>query len=207
MKLEKLQYLENEFLKVYPDGFDTPDLHEIAKKHKMDKMQTFVEEKFSIEKFHDTEGVFESFEKLISKSSLVSVFEKTKFRNEAKVMTSDEKQDLVSGLHDFLYGDQALGFSKQVAVLQKYKMAKWPILTVLGLYMNPNVEVLVKPTTVKGILKYFEVESFQYTPKANYAFYDDYRRFINDIKSKAGEDLHIDNAAFCGFLMMTIQSK
>ncbi|WP_430885292.1 hypothetical protein [Fusibacter sp. JL216-2] len=206
MKLEKLQHLENEFFKVYPEGFDAPDLQEIAKKHKMDKMQTFVKENFAKDKFESTEEVFEDFVKLISKSSLVSVFEKTKFRNEAKIMTSGEKEELVAGIYAFLYGNQAQGFAKQLAVLQKYKMAKWPILTVLGLYMNPNHEVLVKPTTVKGILKYFEVEEFQYTSKANYAFYDAYRQFINEIKSEAGEHLHIDNAAFCGFLMMSIES-
>lgn len=207
MKLDKLEHLENEFLMVYPQGFDSPELQAIAKKHKMDKMQTFVKENFSKDKFEDGQGIFESFVKLISKSSLVSVFEKTKFRNEAKVMTESEKEELVSGLYEFLYGDQAIGFEKQVAVLQKYKMAKWPILTVLGLYMNPGVEVLVKPTTVKGILKYFEVEAFHYSPQANYDFYKDYRGFINDIKDKARDHLHVDNAAFCGFLMMSIQSK
>ncbi len=73
MKLEKLQHLENEFFKVYPEGFDAPDLQEIAKKHKMDKMQTFVKENFAKDKFESTEEVFEDFVKLISKSSLVSV--------------------------------------------------------------------------------------------------------------------------------------
>lgn len=97
------------------------------------------------------------------------------------------------------------GLQNSWLFFKKYKMAKWPILTVLGLYMNPNHEVLVKPTTVKGILKYFEVEEFQYTSKANYAFYDAYRQFINEIKSEAGEHLQIDNAAFCGFLMMSIE--
>lgn len=205
MKLEKLDALEVAFFKNYPDGFDDPEFAVIKKKHKMDKMQDFVLEHFSKESFEDKEGVFENFVKLIGKSSLVSVFEKTKFKGESKGMSVDEKNQLVEGLYDFLYVDQEAGFEKQIDVLNRYKMAKWPILTVLGVYLNPEEEVLVKPTTVKGILKYFEVEDFKYTSKANYGFYKDYRTLINRIKAKAGEQLDIDNAAFCGFLMMTIQ--
>jgi len=205
MNLTKLENLENEFLMVYPEGFESPELAEIAKKHKMGKMQEFVKSNFSKDCFNEPQEVFENFVKLISKSSLVSVFEKTKFRNEAKVMTSEEKEILVKGLYEFLYVDQELGFNKQISVLIKYKMAKWPILTVLGLYMDPDTEVLVKPTTVKGILSYFEVDEFKYTSKANFEFYDQYRQLINEIKVEASEHLKIDNAAFCGFLMMSIK--
>ncbi len=171
----------------------------------MDKMKTFVDENFAKDKFEDVDLAFENFVKLIGRSSLVSVFEKTKFKNEAKVMTTEEKTMLIEGVYEFVYGDQESGFNKQIAVLQKYKMAKWPILTVLGVYMHPEYEVLVKPTTVKGILNYFEVEEFKYTSKANYEFYDQYRQLVNKIKTKADEHLQIDNAAFCGFLMMSIK--
>ena len=205
MNLNKLEPLEIEFLKVYPQGFDSEELKEIEKKHKMGKMQEFVKENFAKDKFDDVEATFESFTKLISKSSLVSVFEKTAFRNEAKIMTGSEKEAIVKGAYEFLYGDQEKGFEMQVEALAKYKLAKWPILTVLGLYMQPEYEVLVKPTTVKGILKYFEVETFKYTSKANYTFYKDYRDLVNEIKEKASEHLQIDNAAFCGFLMMSIK--
>ncbi len=205
MKVEKLAKLEDAFLQEYPDGFDSPDLLAIGKKHKMGKMQEFVEAEFNEAAFTDVNKVFESFVKLISKASLVSVFEKTKFRNIAPTFTMEERTLLVEGLKEFLYGDQATGFSMQVDVLTRYKMAKWPILTVLGLYMHPGEEVLVKPTTVKGILKYFEVEDFTYTSKANYEFYAQYRQLVNDIKEKASERLDVDNAAFCGFLMMSIQ--
>lgn len=159
MNLEKLKVLEDAFFKAYPDGFDNPEFAEIKKKHKMEKMQDFVKESFTKENFDDPILVFEHFSKLVSRSSLVSVFEKTKFRNEAKVMTESEKIKLAEGVYEFLFVDQKAGFEKQVEVLNTYKLAKWPILTVLGLYMNPEVEVLVKPTTVKGIMKYFEVRS------------------------------------------------
>jgi hypothetical protein len=205
MKLEKLDLLEEEFLKAYPEGFESPELVAIKKKHKMDKMQTFVSTHFTKSSFEDPLEVFEQFTKLISKSSLVSVFEKTQFRNDAKIMSDLERQSISNSIYEFLYGNQGAGFEGLIDVLTAYKLAKWPILTVIGLYMHPEYEVLVKPTTAKGILKYFEVEEFKYTSKPNYAFYEAYRTLINEIKEDAGNHLKVDNAAFCGFLMMTIK--
>ncbi len=51
----------------------------------MDKMQTFVKENFAKDKFESTEEVFEDFVKLISKSSLVSVFEKQSFETKPRL--------------------------------------------------------------------------------------------------------------------------
>ena len=98
-----------------------------------------------------------------------------------------------------------MGFSMQIEVLDTYKMAKWPILTVLGVYMRPETEVLVKPTTVKAVLNYFEVEDFAYASKPNYEFYARYRDLVNKLKKETGKILQVDNAAYCGFLMMTIR--
>lgn len=207
MNINKLERAENIFLNLYPEGFESPELQEIAKKHKMVKMQSFVSENFSLGAFEQVDAVFEAFVKLISRSSLVSVFEKAKFKDVAKALSPTEKEILVMGLKAFLYGDQEEGFEMQVRILTPYKLAKWPILTVLGLYMNPDTEVLVKPTTVKGILKYFEVTSFKYTASPNYEFYAAYRKLINDIKAHADQILQIDNAAFCGFLMMSIKPE
>lgn len=207
MNRKKLAVLEDAFLADYPEGFESEDMKAVAKKHKMDKMKAFVDEHFAPEAFEDKGAVYDSFVKLISRSSLVSVFEKAKFRDISKGLSLEERTLLVQGIQDFLYGDQATGFSIMVDVLSQYKIAKWPILTVLGVYMHPDKEVLVKPTTVKGILKYFEVDAFQYTSKANYTFYDQYRHFINDIKQEVSQQLQVNNAAFCGFLMMGIQPK
>lgn len=205
MNLSKLEPLMTDFFLLYPQGFDDPELMAISKKHKLDKMQAFVEAHFSKVQFESVDDLFNRFVQLISKSSLVSVFEKTAFRNAAPTFTFSEKEILVKGLYQFLYGDQALGFQQMVQVLERYKLAKWPILTVIGQYKSPQNEVLIKPTTVKGILAYFEVDAFQYTSKPNFDFYSKYRSLINDIKANASQSLQINNAAFCGFLMMTIK--
>lgn len=204
MNIEKLRILEENFFMAYPMGFDTPEILEIAKKHKVEKMRNFVMENFSRKCFKNVESLFESYIKLISQSSLVSIFEKAKFKDLAKTFTLDEKTRFVSGVYDFLYGDQELGFMTQIEILERYKIAKWPILTVLGVYMNPEFEVLVKPTTVKGILSYFEEVDIKYVSKPNYTFYNQYRTMINEIKKNTSSTLPSDNAAFCGFLMMSM---
>ncbi len=205
MDVKKLRTLEKKFLEEYPEGFQSEELLAIGKKHKMEKMKTFVEENFEKDKFDDVEDIMIHFTKLISMSSLVSVFEKAKFKDLVKVLSPEEKGLFVKGIYEFLYGEQALGFEMQIDVLGNYKLAKWPILTVIGVYSSPDYEVLVKPTTVKAILKYFEIEEFKYSPKASYEFYQAYRAFIKELRNHTNETLKVETAAFCGFLMMSME--
>lgn len=136
---------------------------------------------------------------------MVSVFEKVKFRDIVKDMTDDEKYQLSGSMDELLHGDQEKGFNKMLDILQKYKMAKWTILTVCLLYSNPSKEVFIKSTTTKGVINYFKLEGVEYKPKPNYEFYREYRRQINEIKEEMDESLRVDNASFCGFLMMAIE--
>ena len=205
MNIEKLEQLEAKFLSQYPMGFDDPDLMVIAKKHKVDAMKEFVHTHFAKEKFDDPDAISDAFTKLIAKSSLVSVFEKAKYKDVAKLFREDEIETLSSALYNILYGDQKKGFNQLVLLLATFGLAKWPILTVLGLYYNGDYEVLVKPTTVKAVLSYLEVTEFKYTTKPNYEFYAKYRDLINDLKKRTGKSLATDNGAYCGFLMMTIE--
>lgn len=205
MNRDKLKALESAFMLDYPLGFESEEIQMISKKHKVEKMRAYVLDNFSEDDFEDERLVSERFTKLISMSSLVSVFEKARYRDVSKNFEPDETQQLSRGIQEFLYGNQALGFDLMVSVLERYKLAKWPILTVLGVYMYPDVEVLVKPTTAKSVLNYFEVSDFKYVSKPSYFFYKCFREFINELKSEVNKSLQVDNAAFCGFLMMTIQ--
>lgn len=205
MNIEKLEQLEAKFLSQYPMGFDDPDLMVIAKKHKVDAMKEFVHTHFAKDKFDDPDAISDAFTKLIAKSSLVSVFEKAKYKDVAKLFREDEIETLSSALYNILYGDQKKGFNQLVLLLATFGLAKWPLLTVLGLYYNGEYEVLVKPTTVKAVLSYLEITEFKYTTKPNYEFYAKYRELINDLKNRTGKSLATDNGAYCGFLMMTIE--
>jgi len=205
MNIDKLLSLEERFLAQYPMGFNDPGLKEIEKRHKVNIMHQLAHDWFDPSMYHEPIEMAEHFGKLIAKSSLVSIFEKAKFKDVIKQMSFSEKVALAEAIQNNLFGDQEKGFNQMVEILAMYDMAKWPILTVLGLYYNGNYEVLVKPTTAKNVLNYLEVTEFKYTSKPNYQFYDQYRTFINELKKKTQTKLADDNGAFCGFLMLTIE--
>lgn len=205
MNIEKLKKLETEFLRRYPLGFNDPELMAVSKKHKVEEMKNYVHANFSKDNFDNPSAISSAFTKLIGKSSLVSTFEKVKYKNAVKLFNRDDIETLSSALWDILYGDQRKGFNQLVLLLATFDLAKWPILTVLGLYYNGDHEVLVKPTTVKSVLSYLEVTEIKYTSKPNYDFYLQYRTLINDLKMRTGKSIATDNGAYCGFLMITIE--
>ncbi len=205
MNMEKLRLAEERFLMHYPGGFQNSEMIEIAKKHKIEKMIDLTKESLSPEDFKDPIAATEAIQKIVAGSSMVSIFEKVKFRDIVKDMTDDEKYQLSDSMKELLHGNQEKGFNQMIDSLQKYKMAKWTILTVCLLYSDPSVEVFIKPTTTKGVIKYFELEGVEYKPQPSYDFYKEYRRQINEMKKDMDESLRVDNAGFCGFLMMAME--
>ena len=79
-------------------------------------------------------------------------------------------------------------------------------MTICSLYMHPSVDVFVKPTTTKRVINYLELEDVVYKPRPSWEFYARYRDIINDIKGKVDPSLGPNNAAFTGFLMVTLES-
>ena len=55
------------------------------------------------------------------------------------------------------------------------------------------------------MIDYFELENLKYSPRASWDFYEAYRAAINEMKSVINEKLKVENAAFCGFLMMSLE--
>jgi len=204
MNKAKLKEAEGKFLALYPGGFSNPLMLEIAKKHKVEKMKKMAQDSFAMDQFESAGKLVESMIKIVSQSSLVSIFEKPKFRDSVQSMSIDEKEHLAHGLKEFLHGDQPVGFGLMTGLLHEYKIAKWPLLTVFPIYYRPSVEVFIKPTTAKGIIEYFELTGIKYNAKPTYEFYQFYREQIMLMKQAVDESLRVDNAAFCGFLMMSI---
>lgn len=206
MNVKKLKEAEKSFFERFPGGFNNPLMLEIIKKHKPEKMHSLAKESFSEDKFSYPNGIVESMAKVVSQSSMVSVFEKPKFRDFVKAINDSEKERLSHGLFEFLHGEQGFGFELMESLLNEYKIAKWPLLTIFGVYYNPSVEILIKPTTVKQVIEYFELEGIKYSPKPSYEFYKAYRQQINLMKKQVDASLGKDNAAFSGFMMMTMNS-
>jgi len=205
MNKTKLKAAEEKFNIMYQGGFSNPEMLAIAKKHKIGKMRELAQDSFAVEQFRNDDKIVEAIGKIVSKSSLVSVFEKVKFRDLLPAFDENEKERFSKGLREFLHGDQKIGFELMTGLLEEYKMAKWPILTVCPYYYRPDIEVLIKPTTVKGTIEYFELEGVKYSPRPTFEFYRDYRDQINQMKKVLGVSMNSDNGAFCGFLMMSLE--
>ncbi|MGN6715646.1 hypothetical protein [Anaerocolumna jejuensis] len=206
MNKRKLKEAEERFFSRYPEGFSDPMILEISKKHRVEKMNKLAQDSFAMEQFENPGTIVDSMNRIISQSALISVFEKPKFKELVKAMGDIEKVRLAHGLKEFLYQDQKYGFEQMAALMEEYKLAKWPLLTVCPIYFRPEAEVYVKPTAAKGIIEYFELEGIHYSPRPSFEFYQAYREHINQMKKEVSPSLPSDNAAFCGFLMMAMDS-
>ena len=204
MNLDKLKRAEHIFLNRFPGGFTHPAMMEVGKKHKMDRMTKLVQESFAKKIFRDTGDTLTSMVKVVGASSMVSVFEKPKFRDFVKSLEPKYQNMLVSGLKDQLHGNEQKGFEKVLGVLQMGKMAKWTLISIVPVYFHPQQDVFVKPTTVKGVISYFELDTLHYRPQPSWEFYSEFRDTINEMKGKVDATLSPNNAAFTGFLMMSL---
>ncbi len=203
MNRAALKQAEKAFLKEYPGGFNHPDMVAIGKKHKMDKHGAFAKEHFAKKRFDDPATVVADMATLVSRSSLVSMFEKPKFKAMVAQLRTKEKDSLAASLYDLLHGKQKAGFEALVDELDRRSLAKWTLVTVVPAYLRPTKEVFVKPSTAKLIVDALDLDmTYQATP--TWAFYRDFRKAINAMKSEVSQDLSPNNPAFCGFLMTSL---
>ncbi len=207
MNEQKLRQAEKAFFDRYPGGFDHPEMIAIRKQHKLDRMVELAQESFTVRNFHHPDLIVENMVRIISRSSLISMFEKPKFRDFARSLSPLERQDLVRGLEELLHGTEQTGFEVLLAILRPWKLAKWSLTTVCQAYYRAQMEVFIKPTTAKGIIQTFELEGLQYKPSPTWDFYERYRAAINEMKTKVDPSLSPYNIAFTGFLMRSIQGQ
>lgn len=204
MNLGKLREAEAVFLQRFPGGFDNPEIMAIRKKkHNVDKMVAFTQEHFTKESFRFPEQIVENIVKVVSQSSVLSVFEKPRFRDFAFALASEERKLLARGIEELLYGPEQTGFETILDLLRSQKLAKWPLMTICQTYYHPQRDVFVKPTTVKGIIEHFELKNLQYRPTPSWAFYDAYRSTLHEMKSKVDASLSPTNLAFSWFLLLS----
>lgn len=205
MNIKKLKQAEEKFLMHFPGGFENPLMLEIKKKHKPEKMTASARESFALEQFENPDAVVKAMGKIVAQSSMVSLFEKPKFRDLLKVVTDDQTAYLAAGLKEFLHGNQEYGFNIMAELLDQYRLAKWTLLTICPFYYRPDTEVFIKPTTVKNAIEFFELKGLVYRPRPTYEFYTAYREQINEMKKHVQPVLQVDNGAFGGFLMMSME--
>ena len=205
MNRKKLKAAEQRFLDLYPMGFMNPELQKIVKKHRMEKLVDLTHELFAKKNFSDARIVAANMNKVIGRSSMVSVFEKPKFRDLIPTLDNRRLKSLADGMKNHLHGNRQKGFEAIVDVLTPAKLAKWSLVTVIPNYYWPDKEVFVKPTTAKGVIEYFELSGLTYKPRPTWEFYESYRDEILQMKAKVDKTIASSNAAFCGFLMMSLR--
>lgn len=206
MNLEKLKDAEAYFYELYPKDFEDEALAEIRKRHNTAKISEQVHEMFSKDNFGMPELICENYAKIVSKSSLVSLFEKPKVRDMVKAMSLEQKDMLSIALYELLFGDKKDGFESLVEVLVHNKLAKWSLVSLIPYYFYREKEFFIKPTTTKNAIKYFEIEDLVYKPRPSYEFYSAYKKVLNKMKKEVKLNSK-DNAAFTGFLMMSMEEE
>jgi hypothetical protein len=204
MKKDKLFDLEDVFLSSHPQGFESESMKEISKKHKFPQTVNFVHDVLSLDKFEDIEQITEDIIRVVSKSSMVSLFEKPKFRDGLREMEYGDRIEYIEALKELIHGNEEKGFNRMVKVLKEYKLAKWTLISVFRCYYYPNTDLLIKPTTTKEIIKTFELEDIKYHPTPTYEFYKKYRSYISEMAKEVDSSLSPSLAAFTGFLMFTM---
>jgi len=206
MNVTKLRQAEASFLQRYPGGFADPGLDSIRKRHNIDKLSAFTRESFSRSSFNRPELICEALVKVISRSSMVSRFEKPKFKSFMAALNSHEKEALAASVERRLYGRQKRqGFEEILGMLAHHKLAKWAVISAVPFYFAPNKEAFVKPTTAKGIIRYLELPDLHYAPLPSWDFYRGYLQLLADIKKQVVPTLTGNNAAITGFMMMSIE--
>lgn len=203
MNIEKLLKLESEFLGKYPEGFQTLNLKKVSKKHNVDKHTTYLNDVLTEERLNQGELAYKDVAKVVLSSSLISVFEKMRFRDMSSELTVTEKKNFVKGVQELLFGHEKSGFYMVYTILKKHKLAKWPVITIFRAYKNPKKDVFMKPTVVKKVISHLELD-MKYAPDPSYTLYRKYRTAINKMKKEVSLSVRPNNLAFTGFLMLSI---
>lgn len=206
MNTEKLAAAQARFLSNYPGGFAHPDMQLVGKKHKMDDRVAFAKKHLRASCFDEPDQVVAAIGKLVSGSSMVSMFEKPKFKAAIERTKGKELAHLAAAYRELLHGDEATGFVRVAEFLQQHNVAKWPVATVVPCYFRPQKDLLVKPTTTKLIIAELELP-IKYGPKLNWDFYFAYRKLIAKLRKQCDPAVAPNNAAFAGFLMMSLGAQ
>jgi len=203
MNLKKLREAEALFLERYPAGFADDELQPILKKHNVGRLTDTAAAALAPGKFRRQGQVLDDIVRIVTRSSMVSMFEKPKFRDYVNGLGRNDRTLLAGGFHDLLHGDRPQGFAAVVAALSDGRLAKWSLLTICPFYYRPTEDVFVKPTTTKNAIRQFELEGLTYRPQPTWEFYAAYRDAIDAMKARVHPSLAPNNAAFTGFLMMS----
>lgn len=124
MNIKKLLQAEEAIFERYPGGFSNLEMIAILKHHNLDRMVELAQKSFKKRNFMFPDSIVENMIKVITRSSLVSLFEKPRFRYFARSLPPFERQGPAQGLEELLHGNEQSGFEIILAILRTGKLAK-----------------------------------------------------------------------------------
>ena len=204
MNIDKLKEAEANFLQAYPNGFADEAMQTIRKKHNVDKVVAFAQDNLTQANCNRPDFIAETLLKIVSRSSMVSRFEKPPFKAFLDALSSPEKEALAYAVEQRLFGRKQKGFEQILGLLAHHKIAKWAVISAVPFYYSPKREVFVKPTTAKGILAFLEIPTPRYQSTPSWEFYSGYRNVLTEVRKEVSPSLSPNYAALGGFLMMSI---
>jgi hypothetical protein len=205
MNIQRLKEAEAAFLARFPEGVEDPGLEKIRKSHNVDRLADFTQAKLTEVLFSQPQNFADTLVTIVSRSSMVSRFEKPPFREFVNSLDSKDKRRLADAFRRRLLGRQKReGFEQIVDLLAHHKLARWSLVSALPFYFAPRKEAFVKPSTAKRIVTFLERDDLHYRARPDWAFYDGYRKLIGEIEKQVDSSLTPNNAAITGFLMATL---
>ena len=204
MNTQKLKEAEAAFLARFPKGFSDPGMEKIRKSHNVDRLADFTRSNVTEAALSRPQRFADILLKIVSRSSMVSRFEKPPFRAFLNALSSKDKRHLAEAFRKRLFGrKESEGFEEIVDLLERYKLARWTLVSAVPFYFAPAKEAFVKPSTARRIVAFLDMEELRYNPRPDWEFYVGYRKLVLDIKKKVDPSLTPNNAATTGFLMAT----
>lgn len=205
MNTQRLKEAEAAFLARFPGGFADPGLERIRKSHNVDRLADFARANLTEAALSRPQEFSDTLLKIVSRSSMVSRFEKPPFRQFLDALDSNGKRRLAEAFRKRLFGRrQREGFEEIVDLFSRYKLARWSLVSAVPFYFAPSKEAFVKPSTARRIVAFLDMEDLLYRPRPDWAFYVGYRKLILDIKRLVDSSLTPNNAATTGFLMASM---
>ncbi len=177
------------FLEIYPDGFEDIRYMEKAWKHDDSKIVEFFQ-KLDAQQFDESNphALAEKFGKIISKSTMVSTFEKISLRNYLSFFEGHGA--FIMAIKHLIENYNEQNFDTLVDVLSRYKdqgntnAAKWPVMSFFTYYGVKSHECYpVKPTTVKQVAQLLDVD-IGYKARPNFETYEKINDMYRDFRQK-----------------------
>jgi hypothetical protein len=193
--MQRYKDIDKYFMKAFPKGLDDPNWLDLSKKHaSYKKVIDIFKNELSEENFNEYllresyKPLIDATLSVINKSTMVNLFEKIAFRN--FVDSNANPKDFLEALYNTLYVDYKTHMAALVKELGKFKSlknanaAKWGIVTCFLIHAEPNLHVIVKPTTTKAIALFLNTD-IAYSATPNIESYEKIKNMILDFKKNS----------------------